>query len=230
MKQKRPKPLKRLRAAVSHPDALRSLDNWPELKGSKILGLEQQDQCRPKSPKIVTKLIKELWDSGPGIADITSSRGDSCSPSLPLSVTSSEWHRLSPRDRFSPNTERKLKKQVFESMKEKKNIVKMGLMSRKSVSDLDINENDTDRVETKMSTFNIIISPKKKSRPVTIEQMLYGEGSLYAVPPGLETAMAILNEDTIPWSRSFQRSRSRPPSGRKVDYVLTQLVRLNSAC
>lgn len=211
--QKRSKPLKRLRATASHHDALRSLDNWPELKGSKILGIELKDQCRPKSPKI-TKLIEGLWDSG------------SCSA---RSLTSSEWRRLPPRDRFSPNTEKKLKKQEAASKTEKNSVVKMKLMRRKSMSELDFNDDD-DGAETKMSTIGIVISPKKKSHPVTMEQMLYGEGSLDATAPGLETAMDILNEDTIPWSRSFQRLGSGPPLEQKVDYVLPQMFRMNSAC
>lgn len=216
VKQLESKPSSQLRSAVSQKSLENKQNKDKEIK--KMIGGKKSAKAKEK----VSEAVDEFSFSGSVAADYLSSRGDSFSASLPRTMTSSEWRRFSPHDPFSPNAEKKEKQRELikeEKAKEKKekSEQEFKIKSGSGLSGRDLSYEDLQGAETKMSTISVVISPRKKSRPVTMEKMLYGEGSLDVVPSGLETSMGIMKDEKTPQSRSTQRSRL--PS-EKVDFVI----------
>ncbi|XP_053387320.1 uncharacterized protein LOC123542904 [Mercenaria mercenaria] len=182
----------------------RELEKSKEVKSEAKLKKRELEKSKEVKSEVKLKekelaeSVKEYSFSGSGMADFLSSRGDSFSASLPRTMTSSEWRRFSPDDPFTPTAEKK-QKQPKELRK-------------------DLTPEDLHGAETKMSAISVVISPKKKSRPVTMQQMLYGEKkNLEVAPAELEAAIKKLNKDALPRSRSPKR-----PGSTKAKQQLSQ--------
>ena len=207
VKQKKPKHTK----AHKTEESYKSLPTLPQ-KETKLFTDEKPADSQEVKKKVVEP--EREYSHGSGMADFLSSRGDSFSASLPRTLTSSEWRRLSPHDPFSPNIEKKQIKEVKQEVsKEKnvkpKNVLKTELQSKEMI----------------LSPISVVISPKKKSRPVTMQQMLYGEGDHQVHPDELKEAIDKLNDDAklVLKAGSIKSSTSRS-SSKKVECMLLKKI------
>lgn len=150
---------------------------------------------RKEAPqKLIQKEKSDLTISGSMDLDTCncSSRGlDSFSDSLPGTVTSEVWRELSQEALLSP-----IRLVPDGSVHEmRKELVTRGTQSEISLTDL------------KVVGKGMFTSSPKKKRPITKEEMLYGETSMNVGPSGDETELdIIMMEDTS-------------PSGSKTDQV-----------
>ena len=133
-----------------------------------------------------------LTISGSLDLDNISSRGlDSFSASLPRTCPSTDWQEMSQDATFSP-----IKPAYQTSFIElRKELVTRGTQSELSGDDLQIIGKGIFVIKT--------ASPKKK-RPITKEEMLYGETSMHVGPTGRETEHDIMAMD----DKSVSSSRS----------------------
>ena len=144
--------------------------------------LETKQEIDDMAKNLSTQLTKQVSRkalssrmSGSGLADLMSSRQDSFSPSIPGTLNSSEWRRMSPEQTPSPEKPqpkskvRKMEPVLFEKSE--------GLTSYPSDSSgEDLVRTDVQGHETQMSSVSVVFSPKKKTRAsIPMNDMLYGE-------------------------------------------------------
>ena len=120
------------------------------------------------------------------IDTISSRRMDSFLDSLPRTVPSAEWQEMSLDEPISP-----IKVVVQNSTHElRKELVSRGTQSELSGNDL------------KVIGKGLFASSPKKKRPITKEEMLYGETSMHVGPTGRETEHDIMTMDEASFSSS----------------------------
>ncbi|KAL4216430.1 hypothetical protein ACF0H5_024155 [Mactra antiquata] len=203
-REKTAESLKSIKKEEKPKEAESSANNEPKVELKKE---------KTKLSKTATKLEKELTMS----SDFTGCSPDlasSFSASLPRTLTSSEWRKMSPHDPHSISAE--MKQKMPEEPKEEK-VIKMKEITEKQTTDLvstgtqsDLTMEDIANAETRMSGISVVISPKKKTRPVTMEQMLYGESS--SKTNGDITTNEVKENVEKPVSRARSRTKLRPKS------------------
>lgn len=196
------------KSAKSHRN-LKDNDKPKEVKSSaKNEPKVESNKEKSQKPNIVTEIVREITMSS-DFTDFVGDINDSFSASLPRTMTSSEWRNHSPHDPHSISAEMKQKEHI------EPKVTKSNKIEEKKTSEVtstatqsDLTMEDLNGMETRISNISVVISPKKKSRPVTMEQMLYGEKSIKVAP----------NEIEFKPARSSSRLKS--PNEEKVDCVV----------
>ena len=155
----------------------------------------ENERKKREEPKRMKKEDSDLSLSGSmNLSYISSRRLDSFSDSLPRTVPSEEWLEMSQDAAFSPI--RLVPGDSFRDMR--KELVTRGTQS-------DLSGNDLKVIGKGMFT-----SSPKKRRPITKEEMLFGETSMHVDPTGYRTEQIMLMEETS-------------TSGSRVDQVQQRL-------
>ena len=152
---------------------------------------KKNEKKKREEPKRVKREDSDMCLSGSMDLSYISSRGlDSFTDSLPRTCPSADWEEMSQDAAFSP-----IRLVPQDSYHE----VRKELVTRGTQSDL--SGNDLKVVGKGMFTSSPAINSKKK-RPITKEEMLYGEGSLHVDPTGEKTEHDIMTMEETSTSES----------------------------
>lgn len=185
-KEKEPKEVKQTpRKPIKSPvkqlhDSVAKADRERESAKQDINNMAKSLSKQVKKPESRISSTSQMESiSGSVAADFMSSRPDSFSASLPRTITSSEWRRLSPDLPPSPDKPRpKSKVTKMEPILMEKSELLPRLPTGGTCSESEIVTTDVKGHESKVSSVSVVFSPKKKSRQ---SDVLYGEKTLHTV-------------------------------------------------